>query len=71
MNQLPDEILYDVRLIERHIRKGLITRKDADARLKAIEDQTDQADFLSFDSLTKPGSAEDGKSAGESSESAS
>ncbi len=59
MIQLPDEILYDVRLVERHIRKGLITRKDAEACLKALEDQTEQAEHLSFASLINPTAAGD------------
>ncbi len=71
MTQLADEILYDVRLVERHIRQGLITRKDAEANLKVIEDQADQAEYLSFESLTKPASAGDGDKESDSSASAS
>ncbi len=71
MTQLPDEILYDIRLVERHIRGGLITRKEAEAHLKATEDQSDQAEYMSFESLTKPASAGDGASGGDSSAGAS
>lgn len=71
MTQLSDEILYDIRLVERHIRAGLITRKDVEAHLKAVEDQADQAEYLSFESLTKPASAGDGDKKSDSSAGAS
>jgi hypothetical protein len=34
--------LFDVRAIERNIRKGLITRKDYDKHLKSLPDVTDK-----------------------------
>jgi hypothetical protein len=34
--------LFDSRIVERHIRKGLITRKDYDKHLKALPDVTDK-----------------------------
>jgi hypothetical protein len=65
--QLPPHILYDKRLIDRHIAKGLITRKDLENRAAEAEDLTDQADFTSLDELmrigdrtaTSPGPADD------------
>jgi hypothetical protein len=49
MAELKDEILNDVRLIERHIRKGLINRKDLEKRLKELPDVAEQAELLSLD----------------------
>jgi hypothetical protein len=51
MVKLPEETLYDVRLVERHIRQGLITRADYDARLKKLDDAAGLADDLDMDGL--------------------
>jgi hypothetical protein len=51
MPQLNDEVLYDVRLIERHVRQGLLTRAEADKRLKEIKDQGDNADVIDLESF--------------------
>ena len=48
MVEIKDEVVYDVRLIERHIRKGLVSRKEYEKRLKEIDDVTDQGEFLSL-----------------------
>jgi hypothetical protein len=34
----PDPILFDRRIVERNIRRGLITRKDYDKFLKSLSD---------------------------------
>jgi hypothetical protein len=34
--------LFDIRTVERNIRKGLVTRKDYDKHLKSLEDVTDK-----------------------------
>ena len=49
--QLPETVLFDKRLIARHIAKGLITREDVEKRLKETEDLADQADATSLDVL--------------------
>ena len=49
--QLPETILYDKRLIARHIARGLITREDVEKRLKDTEDLTDQADITPLDEI--------------------
>ncbi len=41
MRHIPDEILYDSRLLERHIAAGHISRKDVEARLAKLADATD------------------------------
>ncbi len=51
MPQLSDEVLYDVRLIERHVRQGLLTREQADKRLKELEDTAKNADIMDLDEL--------------------
>jgi len=51
MSDIPDEILYDVRLVERHIRKGLITREEVEKRLEAMKDMKDDADSIALESL--------------------
>ena len=53
MSELPDTVLYDKRLIERHVAKGLITRKEVEKRLGDTEDLTDQAKSISLEALTK------------------
>jgi hypothetical protein len=40
---LPKEMLFDVRILERHVRKGLLSQKELEARLRALEDKTDAA----------------------------
>jgi hypothetical protein len=58
MVKLPEEILYDVRLVERHIRQGLITRADYEAHLKKLQDAAEHADNLDVDVLAN-GHAQD------------
>ena len=53
MAQLPDSVLFDKRLIERHIRNGSITRKEYEARLKQVEDQEAQAEWSSLEALNE------------------
>lgn len=66
-NQLPDEVLYDARLIERHIRQGLISRKEVEDHRSLAEDLAEQADWLSLAELQRPEGAEKTRTAGESS----
>ncbi len=48
MAQMRDEVLHDVRLTERHVRKGVLNRKDLDKRLKDLPDMTEQSEILSL-----------------------
>lgn len=52
MVKLAEEILFDVRLVERHIRQGLTTRADYDAFLKKVQDSAEQRDVIDMDVLT-------------------
>lgn len=38
-----DERLFDLRVVEKNLRSGLISRKDYDKYLKSIEDDEDNA----------------------------
>ena len=49
MHQFPDEILYDVRLIQRHLEKGLLTREQLAKRLEELADVSSQAELLNLD----------------------
>ena len=48
-----DDVLYDVRLIERNVAKGLINPKELEKRLSALEDQEPQADSSNLDELMR------------------
>jgi hypothetical protein len=37
----PSDRLYDIRVLERNIRKGLIARKDVEKYLKSLPDRAD------------------------------
>ncbi len=41
--QIPQDVLFDTRLVERHIKAGMTTRKEVEARLKASPDLAEQA----------------------------
>ena len=41
--ETPDPRLYDVRNIERNIKRGLLTRKDYEKYLKGLPDSKDKA----------------------------
>jgi hypothetical protein len=57
MAKIPEEVLFDSRLIERHIRKGLITRKQVEDNLTKTRDVSDNADVLNLDELVAPRAA--------------
>ena len=46
---LADEVLYDVRLIERHISRGYITRKAVEDRRAAGPDMAEQAESIDLE----------------------
>jgi hypothetical protein len=48
---IPDEILYDVRLLERHIQRGVLTREAVEKRRQEAPDLTEQADILDLEHL--------------------
>ncbi len=51
--QLPDEILYDVRLQERHIRRGILTRDQVEKHREKNADMAEQADILDLEQLAQ------------------
>ena len=51
MREIPDDILYDQRLIARHITQGLITQKEVDERLKTLRDVADHGEAIDLSDL--------------------
>jgi len=49
--ELPDETLYDVRLIERHIKEGLITEDDVKKHIEGVVDAEENADVIDMDGI--------------------
>ena len=58
---LPAETLYDVRLIERHIKEGLITEEDVKKHLESVGDTEENADVIDMDVIL--GAEQDGDNA--------
>lgn len=54
MRELPEETLYDIRLIERHIKEGLISEEDVKKRLEALDDGETNMDVIDIQELTEP-----------------
>lgn len=61
--KMPEETLFDVRLVERHIRQGLTTRADYEAHLKKLADVAEQQDVIDMDVLAGGRSASDDQAA--------
>ena len=53
MAELPPEVLFDVRLVERHIRQGLTTREDYEKYVAQLNDDAAEADVLDLDVLAQ------------------
>jgi hypothetical protein len=51
----PEEVLYDVRLVDRHIVKGKTTRKDHQKWLKEQEDLAESLHVVDYEQLTATG----------------
>ena len=43
------ERAYDIRILERNIRKGLITRKDVEKYLKSLPDRADNVERMAVE----------------------
>ncbi len=55
MRELPEETLYDIRLIDRHIKEGLITEEDVQKYMSQLSDAEEESDFLDVEALMNPG----------------
>ena len=55
MRELPEETLYDIRLIDRHIKEGLITEEDVQKYMSQLSDAEEESDFLDVETLMNPG----------------
>ena len=53
MTEIPNESLFDVRLIERHTRQGLITRQDYEKYLSELPDRETEADPIDLEELAE------------------
>jgi hypothetical protein len=53
MAELPNEVLFDARLVERHIRQGLVTREQYEGYLAQLNDVESEADRIDLDSLAR------------------
>lgn len=53
MAELPPEILFDVRLVERHIRQGILTREVYEKHIAQLNDDASEADVLDLDALAQ------------------
>lgn len=49
--QFKDEVLYDIRLLDRHVQRGLLTRDDIDKRRVSSTDLADQCEKLNVDQM--------------------
>ena len=54
MRELPEETLYDIRLIERHIKEGLISEEDVKKRLEGLDDGETNMDVIDIQALAEP-----------------
>ena len=55
MRELPEETLYDIRLIDRHMKEGLITEEDVQKYMSQLSDAEEESDFLDVETLMNPG----------------
>ncbi len=51
IEQEKNEFIYDVRLVERHIAEGRITRKDYEAYLRTLESVEENSETISSRAL--------------------
>lgn len=51
MSQLPEEVLYDMRLVERHLRQGLITRAEYEKYLAQRPDVESEGEVLDLETI--------------------
>jgi len=53
MPELIPEVLFDVRLVERHIRQGVLTREAYEKHVAALNDIASEAEVLDLDALAQ------------------
>ena len=54
MRELPEETLYDIRLIDRHIKEGLISEDDVKSRLGGLDDVEENMETFNVEELAAP-----------------
>lgn len=55
--QFKDEVLYDIRLLDRHVQRGLLTRDEIARRREASPDLTEQCEKLNVDPMGRSAQA--------------
>lgn len=53
------DFLFDKRIVQRNVDKGLIEQKDLEKRLKSLADLTDAATVTAFDAVVASDAEED------------
>ena len=54
MPKFLDPILFDSRMIERHLRKGLLTPEQVETHLASLEDASDNAEAIALELPERP-----------------
>ena len=57
MSKMSDELLFDIRLVERHIEKGLTTREDYERYLESLGDSNELGEMVKIEYPAAPGQA--------------
>jgi hypothetical protein len=55
-----DPRFWDVRTLERRVRKGLIGRKDVEKHLKSLDDVAERGEMIRLEAGLEPGDDDDG-----------
>lgn len=53
MAEASKDVLFDIRLVERNIRQGLVTRQEYDKRLAELADMQSEVDPINLDELAE------------------
>lgn len=53
MRQIPDDVLYDSRLVERHIAQGLVTREQVEKYIASLPDAAELAEVIDLDEFSR------------------
>jgi len=51
VKEVAEELLFDKRIRERHVKAGLIVESDVQKQLEALPDLTEQAEFTDLDTF--------------------
>ena len=57
---IPEHVLYDIRLVQRHIEEGLITDADVEAYRQKCADSEENKDVISMEGIFQGGRSQPG-----------